>query len=92
MNRKVIILSMSSLLALSLIAVAVLSAIHADPTALIGLIVTGILPTGASLFAYNEASQAKANTNGILHKAASGELAVVKNAKVLPDESNGAQS
>lgn len=79
MNRKVVIICISVLMGLALVAVATLTALHADPTALIGLIVTAILPTGASLFAYNEASQARANTNGILHKAANGQLAVIKN-------------
>lgn len=86
MSRTIVIVAVSILLGIAVVSATLLTALHDDPTAVIDLIASSILPTAAALFAYNEASQAKSNTNGILHKAAKGDLVVVKNANNLPIE------
>lgn len=76
MNRTVIIASIVLLLLGSLAAVVILNIDGDDASTTVAFIMAGIIPTVTALLAYkeaghakDEATQAKENTNGILHEA-----------------------
>lgn len=75
MNRTAVIIVCTSLVLIaSLTLVTILTLKHDDSTDVMILFTTGVLPTVMSMFAFHQASGAKAqatkavnNTNGILH-------------------------
>lgn len=67
MNKNVVIIVSGIVLVFAIIAVTLVLITDHDGTLLIGFLASAILPTVASLFAYNSAEQAKKNTNGLLH-------------------------